>query len=315
MKQYMAPMEGITGFVFRSAFSKCFEGIDQYFTPFITPKQDQKMTYREKTDILKDNNQGIELIPQILTNSYEGFLKTADELREYGYERVNLNLGCPSRTVVTKGRGSGMLADPGKLDTFLDKIFSGTSMKISVKTRIGISKEDSFACLLDVFNNYPLEELIIHPRYQQDYYNGKVDFSAYETAVSESKNPIGFNGDRNTYADLEAIRVNYPKTNSIMAGRGLLKNPFLFEKKHETYGQQEKERINEFHNLVKEGYQRTLPGEQPVLFHMKELDSYLFYGFGDAERELKKIKKAQNIITYESAVKELFQLREWKADL
>ena len=87
----------------RNAYHKYFPAADRYFTPFITNK---KMSSRERNDILPEHNEGMTVIPQILTNQAEDFLSLTKELREYGYDTVNLNLGCPSGTVVAKRRGS-----------------------------------------------------------------------------------------------------------------------------------------------------------------------------------------------------------------
>ena len=136
MKIYLAPLEGITGWIYRGALRECFGGFDKYFVPFISPNQKGHFSSREKKDILPANNGDAHTVPQILTNNAEDFLRTAEKLEEYGYGEVNLNLGCPSRTVVTKGRGSGFLAFPERLEGFLDSIFRECRLKISVKTRI-----------------------------------------------------------------------------------------------------------------------------------------------------------------------------------
>ncbi|ETJ32379.1 tRNA-dihydrouridine synthase, partial [human gut metagenome] len=71
------------------------------------------------------------VIPQILTNNSKYFIYTMNEMKNMGYDEVNLNLGCPSGTVVAKGRGSGFLAHKDELDRFLDAIFSKTEIKLS----------------------------------------------------------------------------------------------------------------------------------------------------------------------------------------
>ena len=57
-------------------------------------------------------------VPQILTRNADDFLRTANQLKEYGYQEVNLNLGCPSKTVVTKGCGAGFLPDRRNWNSF-----------------------------------------------------------------------------------------------------------------------------------------------------------------------------------------------------
>lgn len=105
-----APMEGITGYVYRSAHHALFPHVDRYFTPFLQPNQNHRFASRERNDVLPEHNKGITLIPQILTNRAEDFIWMAGELEALGYDEVNLNLGCPSGTVVTKYKGAGFLA-------------------------------------------------------------------------------------------------------------------------------------------------------------------------------------------------------------
>ena len=169
MYYYLAPMEGITTWVFRKAYHKYFRPMDKYFTPFLVPHTHKDFNFKEKNEILPEHNAGQNLVPQILTNNAEDFVRTANALKRYGYEEVNLNLGCPSGTVVSKGRGAGFLRHIEKLDRFFDEVFSSLEMKISVKTRIGIQEPGEFEEILEVYNRYPLSELIIHPRIRQDF--------------------------------------------------------------------------------------------------------------------------------------------------
>mgnify|MGYP000084790714 CR=1 FL=1 len=193
MKYYMAPMEGLTGYVYRNAYHKFFSPMDHYFAPFIANK---KMSSRERNDILPDHNQGLCLIPQILTNRSADFLAVAKELKNYGYDIINLNVGCPSGTVVAKGRGAGLLEDPETLDRFLYEIFAGYDGRISVKTRIGMEDEEEWKDILAVYEKYPLEELIIHPRVRRDFYKGKPRLDAFSYAMGESGHRLCYNGDK-----------------------------------------------------------------------------------------------------------------------
>ena len=156
MKYYLAPMEGITGHIYRNAYAKYFDNIDKYFTPFIVPNQSTSLKTKELRDMLPENNEGLYIVPQILTNDAEGFITTAKKLQQLGYDEINLNLGCPAGTVVSKNRGSGFLSQRDELDSFLDEIFKINDMKISVKTRIGKDSPDEFYELIKIYNKYML---------------------------------------------------------------------------------------------------------------------------------------------------------------
>ena len=188
----MAPLEAVTTWIYRQAHAKIYGRLDKYFIPFLEPHEKRDFKTRELQEILPEHNENIYAVPQILTNRSEGFIKLAKALKDWGYEEINLNLGCPSKTVVTKGKGSGFLAKPEELERFLTEIFDSLSgeVKISVKTRIGKEDPEEFPALLELFNKYPMEELIIHPRVQKDFYKNQPNLGAFHDAVEESKIPI-----------------------------------------------------------------------------------------------------------------------------
>ena len=305
MKYYYAPMEGITGYIQRGASHALFPQIDKYFTAFIAPNQKGKFSSKEKNDFRPEHNQGLTLIPQILTNSAEDFLLTAKKLTEYGHREVNLNLGCPSRTVVSKYRGSGFLAKPAELDRFLEEIFSGTDVEISIKTRIGRDDVEEWPVLMEIYNRYPLKELIIHPRTQQDYYKNAPHMDVFRDALRESRCPVCYNGDLFTLEDFQKFREDFPEVEAVMLGRGLLANPGLV-RMIEGGPMPDKEEILAYHNMIYEGYREVMYGDRNVLFKMKELWIYMIRIFADSKKYAKKIRKAEKLAVYESVIRELF---------
>ena len=230
MKLYLAPLEGITSYIYRKALYQCFDGFDKYFIPFIRAKQNLNFSGREKKDISPENNSGMYAVPQILTRNADDFLRTANQLKEYGYQEVNLNLGCPSKTVVTKGCGAGFLARPEELEQFLDRIFSKTDMKISVKTRLGMENAEEFPRLMEIYNHFPMEELIIHPRVQKDFYKNTPNLEAFGEALAISKNPVCYNGDIFSADDFKRIQSQFPDVECFMMGRGVLAAVTGFER-------------------------------------------------------------------------------------
>lgn len=303
-RYYLAPLEGITTHIYRRAYHACFYPMNKYFTPFLVPHTKRGFNTRELNDILPENNEGMRLVPQILTNDAKGFLQTVEKLQAYGYEEVNLNLGCPSKTVVSKNRGSGFLAIPDELDRFLDEIYSGTQVRISIKTRIGKHGPDEFERLLEIYNQYPLEELIIHPRLQQDFYKNTPNLEVFAEAVRKSRNPLCYNGDIFSVADRDRIEERFPEVKTYMMGRGILVNPGLAG---ELAGEKpaDWDRIRRFHDQIYEDYQRISMGDKNVLFKMKELWCYLGHQFPGCEKQLKKIRKAERLDRYEAAVAEI----------
>lgn len=150
-KYYLAPMEGITTYIFRNAYHKYFRKMDKYYTPFFVPHSKRGLNLKEQEEILPAHNAGLFVVPQILSNNGNDCVQTIEKLKRYGYEEINLNFGCPSRTVASKYRGSGFLAKTEELDRFLDTVFSNEKdVKISVKTRLGRDEPEEFEQILSI---------------------------------------------------------------------------------------------------------------------------------------------------------------------
>ena len=257
-------------------------------------------------------------MPQILTNRSEGFIKLAKALKDWGYEEINLNLGCPSKTIVTKGKGSGFLAKPEELERFLTEIFDALSgeVKISVKTRIGKEDPEEFPALLELFNKYPMEELIIHPRIQKDFYKYTPRMECYRTAYETSRCSLCYNGDIFSPDDFQNLCREFPDTEKVMLGRGVLQNPWLIGmlRSADPAGGEasapDKELLHAFCEDLCAGYARVISGDKNVLFKLKALWIYLGMSFTNPQKYLKKIKKANRLAEYEEAVDALFREQE-----
>ncbi len=302
MNYYLAPMEGITGYVFRNALHEYFGPLDKYFTPFVSPTQNGCFTPKEYRDIMPENNRIPGVVPQILANNAGYFNETAHELFQMGYEEVNLNLGCPSGTVVSKKKGSGFLSVPWQLDAFLEQIYEKAEGKISIKTRLGLDDVEEFEGLLELFERYPVAELTIHPRVRAEYYKGAVHRDVFYRVAGKCKLPLCYNGDLWTPEDVREV-TEKSGVQAVMFGRGLLKNPGIVR---ECYGEHRAEplRIQEFSDRIYEEYAQIM-GSHNAMFKMKELWLYLGQFFTKEERVLKPLKKAGTAEEMKNAVHRL----------
>ncbi len=306
MNFYLAPMEGLTGYIYRNAYNSFFNNIDKYFSPFISVNQGGNLKARELNDILPENNQGLVLIPQLLANNAKDFIHFSKKIKSMGYHEINLNLGCPSGTVVSKNKGAGFLAKIEELDVFLSEIFSHTDTKISIKTRIGKNHPEEFYEIIEIFNKYPMEELIIHPRIQKDFYKNKPNLKIFKEAMSMSKNPVCYNGDIFTIKDYKEFTDEFPSVGTLMLGRGVLANPgLIIDIKNNI--KLEKKLLKEFHDKLYSDYKEILYGDRNVLFKMKGFWFYMISVFSDNEKYVKKIKKAERLYDYDEAISSLFK--------
>ncbi len=309
MNFYFAPLEGITGYLYRNAYHTYFHPMDKYFSPFISTNQNGKLSNKELNDILPEHNKGMILVPQLLSNNATHFIQTSKEIKQLGYNELNLNLGCPSGTVVSKGKGSGFLAKKEELNAFLEEIFTASITKISVKTRIGKVSPDEFYDLIEIYNQYPMEELIIHPRIQTDFYKNKPNHDIFREAMVLSKNPVCYNGDIFSRDGYNAFSNQFQSVDTIMLGRGMLTNPGLVSAITKD-SKLDKTVLKEFHDRIYQDYKGQLFGDRNVLFKMKELWFYMIQMFSNHEKYFKKIKKSERLCDYDDIVTKLFHEQE-----
>ena len=298
-----APMEGLTDTVYRRIHHQHFGGVGKYYIPFVSPTQHHVFTPKEMRAIGPEHNAGIPTVPQILAKDAEHFLWAAGEMAAMGYDEVNLNIGCPSGTVTAKGKGAGMLRDLYALDTLLNEVCERSPVAVSVKTRIGFDSPDEWPEILEVLSEYPLKEIIIHPRTRQGFY--KVGTLHPETfpVAAEKGLPLVYNGDLFTAADCAALQVEYPGM-PMMLGRGMVCNPALAQ---EACGGAalEKETFRVFHDALWDAYQQDRPLDQ-AHSRMRELMIYMSCCFADADKAAKNVRKS-NPKNYEDAVSHLFE--------
>lgn len=328
MKRYLAPMEGITTFVYRNALQHYYGGIDKYFTPFLCNK---KLDFKDKNDVAPENNDTLYVVPQILTNQADTFLSIAGQLADRGYREVNLNLGCPSGTVTAKKRGAGFLAVPDLLDAFLEEIFDKCPLAISIKTRIGVESLEEWEALCRIYAKYPLKELIIHTRLQKEYYNGVPHPQTFVQASDILPVPLCYNGDlfsAEAFSRLEQELSTAGVTPSaVMLGRGIITDPALAQRlvsadlsgnstepadvtKDSTVHTSSIQTFRAFHDEILAGYIELMSGEQPVLYRMKELWAYMAHAPFLRDRVepakiIKKVRKTNRLADYRSVISEI----------
>ena len=302
MNLYFAPLEGITTYTYRNTHAEIFGGCDAYYAPFITPSDNEKLSLKSLRDIIPEKNLVNKLIPQVLTNRSESFLKFEEKIKELGYDEININIGCPSGTVVKKNRGSGFLRDPQGIDVFLDEVFEKSGLKISVKTRIGFSNPEEFETLLEVYNKYPMTELIIHPRTRSDFYNGYPNMKVFGNAYEKSVNSLCYNANVFSVEDYRKIMEDYPEISGVMIGRGAIANPAIFREIKGGKPLEVKELI-EFTDILAKRYLEVLGSEVYTLHKLKEIWMYIMWTFPEEKKILKAIKKSNKLCDLLNAVK------------
>ena len=307
MQYYFAPMEGLTDSVFRRLHHTYFPGVDRYYMPFISPTQHRTLTNREARELPMADSVPFTAIPQILTKVAEDFVWAAEQCAQRGYREVNLNLGCPSGTVVSKGKGSGMLADPDNLDRFLDAVFSASPIPVSVKSRLGVTDPQEFPKLLEIYNRYPILELTLHPRVRKAFYSGSVDMEMFAYCAENSKNPLCYNGDICSLEDISRIESQFPQVRSVMIGRGLIGDPGML-----TPGGTTAEALEGMFDAMLDEYMVLFGGSRNAMFRLKEHWGMLINRFEDSEKLGKRLRKTTDLEEYKAITREVFHTLKLK---
>jgi len=319
MQYYFAPLEGLTDAVARAAHCAFYPGDAapaRYYAPFISPTKDFTVDPRKLRDILPEDplNRGVPLVPQLLGKHPGEMRWMLDELAAMGYREVNLNLGCPSGTVVAKGKGAGFLRDPQALDFFFDELFAKPlPVALSVKTRLGIAQPEEFYRLLEVFNDYPIAELTIHPRVQKDLYRNSPRMELFDYALAHSKNPVVYNGSLNTAAEINAFVQSRPTVSAVMLGRPLVANPALLQQVR-TGKPADRDTLHRYLQALYRGYVQRFGNYGNAIRRMKGVWNYVLCMFDDHAALERALRRANTPAEYELVVEQIFSQLPLRAD-
>ncbi len=304
---YLAPLQGFTDFVYRKAYSEIFEGIDAFFIPYISVKNNEVLKKFGKEIILENNPQDT-VIPQVLANNSDEMLFLAKLLEEKGHNEINLNLGCPYPMVTNRGMGAGLLTHPEKIHSILTSFFENSNLKLSVKMRAGLVSPNEIEQIIPVLNQFPLTEVIFHPRIAKQLYEGEIIDSAFEFAKGKIIHKLVYNGDIFSLANFNERSQRFDKIDCWMLGRGVLMNPFLpAEIKGDFYSEEEKRiKLTTFHKRIFELYTEKMDNNGNVLNKMEQFWIYFSYNFPDQRKVLKAIKKSGTLSKYRFEIQRIF---------
>jgi tRNA-dihydrouridine synthase len=304
MQIYLAPLQGLTDWIFREAYTEHIGKFDKTFSPFIRVQNGDFYRPSQCNDILPTNNTFQTPVPQFLGNNADAFQRFEELCHQHQYTEVNINLGCPFSRVVDKSMGAGLLSQPARIAEMLEGIFSNTKLKISIKCRLGQDETSEFEELIPIFNNFPLEEVIIHPRLGKQMYKGEVYVDEFVRYAPLLKHPVCYNGDITSIADIENIKSMSPDINKFMIGRGILQQPFLLAeiRGQELTHDQRVRMIRDFHLSVIEYCKEKYSGDLHLLRRFVELWAYHYEAFEDGRKIFKNIKKCNTLAKYEGVI-------------
>ncbi|MEG1545050.1 MAG: tRNA-dihydrouridine synthase family protein [Tannerellaceae bacterium] len=298
-----APLQGYTDAVYREAHHHVFGGVSMYYTPFVRLEKGG-FRAKELRDVARSEQYLAPLTPQLIAATSAEFRMIASLFVEQGYERADLNLGCPFPMQARLHRGAGILPYKEEAVELLNTIREFSTLRFSVKLRLGWERPDECMALLPLLNRLPLSHVTLHPRVGVQQYKGSVDQEAFALFQSACGHPLFYNGDLASLDDIEGVTIRFPELQGVMMGRGLLAHPWLaveYQTGKELTDRERREKLMAFHQLLVEGYSARLEGGAHQI--LTKLQTVWDYFLPDAEKHLrKKVLKSSNLNTYETAV-------------
>lgn len=303
-----SPLQGFTDFRFRNAFHHYFGGIDTFYAPYI--RLDGKLIIKSsyQRDLQLENNNTLEVIPQVMTNDADGFLFVVKYIQSLGYKELNWNLGCPYPMVTKQGMGSGLICEPTKIDHILQRVHNETDVIVSMKMRMGYETPEEILDVFPILDNYPIKNIAIHARIGKQLYKGGVNLDAFQKCVDSTKHKLYYNGDITSVAKFREMQERFPSIDHFMIGRGLIADPFLpnmIKNKTTEYPANRWQIFKEFHDTIYQDYDAALSGPTPIKMKMLGFWEYFSQSFSNPQKTYKKIKKAGSPRNYIQAVAEI----------
>lgn len=301
-KLILAPLRGVTQLAFRTCIARHFPGFDEAYSPFLTTVSGNKIKATHLQDVMPAANAGLPLVPQVIGKSPEAFRTLLLALRDIGYERCDLNAGCPWPMIVKRGRGAGLLADAGNLEAMLEVGCEVLGKGLSLKVRLGLDTPDLLAKRMELVNGFPLAALTIHARTARQMYEGSVDLESFSVCLGAAKMPVVYNGDIFTPEDLARLQARFPGVAAWMIGRGAIRDPALPSRIRGALSGDVRGKLADFVRDYSECVKAQLCGPAPFLGRMKEFWSYFKDGIEGGEEIWRKLRLARTYAEYDAAI-------------
>jgi len=300
------PLQGITDDIFRSVHHQVFGGVDEYYGPYVRLEAHKEAKKSQLRDAASPLNDKMTYIPQLLGAQAQLIIDETHRLKKLGHQTVNWNLGCPYSMVTKRNMGAGLLNQAPLINEILKEICPQLEMDISIKCRLGLESDKEILPLIDIFNEYPIKEVIIHTRTAKQMYKGKADPLSFKALIPRSKHPLVYNGDVNSGEDFNRIQELFEgKLEKVMLGRGLIMKPHLAQVIKGNQLPDLKDQLEMFHQKLIEAYLSRYQ-EHQLIAKMRGFWEYFSHSFSDPHNVYKLIKKSKSWSKYQRNTSTIF---------
>jgi nifR3 family TIM-barrel protein len=220
----LSPMDGVSDWPFRSLCRRL--GSAMSYTEFVRAEailQEQTSTFKKLTY----ENAEHPVVFQLYGDDPDKIVEAALRVRDLGPDVIDLNMGCPSKSIANHGAGVGMMRTPLKIGTTFRKLTAALDIPITGKMRLGWNDCRTYKMVARIVEENGGALIALHGRTKEQGYGGTANWDAIAEIKAAVKIPVIGNGDVRTVADIKRMQA-YTGCEAVMIGRGAMANPWIF---------------------------------------------------------------------------------------
>ncbi|MEP0807117.1 MAG: tRNA-dihydrouridine synthase family protein [Chloroflexota bacterium] len=220
----LAPMDGYSDWPFRSLCRRL--GSAMSYTEFVKV---EKILSRSKEPAKRLYFEEAErpIVFQIYGDDPDLILKAALKVQELNPDIIDINMGCPAKTIADRGAGVGMMLTPVKVARTFRKLVRALRVPVTGKMRLGWERNKNYKLIARIVEEEGGSLVAIHGRTKEQRYSGSADWDAIAEVKSLVKIPVIGSGDVRTLADIQRMK-QHTNCDAVMIGRGAIANPWIF---------------------------------------------------------------------------------------
>ncbi len=222
----LAPMDGYSDWPYRSlcnALGSAMSYTEFVRAEFITHAFDltlPRFTYEESER---------PVVFQIYGDEPDEILKAALRIQDLFPDIIDINMGCPSKTVANRGAGVGLMRTPLKIAQIFNKLTTALKVPVTGKIRLGWEEQRNYMLIARIVEENGGAAIVVHGRTKEQGYHGQADWDAIAEVKAAVKIPVIGNGDVKSPADIDRMK-QYTGCEAVMIGRAAVGNPWIFSR-------------------------------------------------------------------------------------
>jgi tRNA-dihydrouridine synthase B len=222
----LAPMDGFSDWPYRSLCSAL--GSAMSYTEFVNaqfilhaPDQlDLRLRYDEAER---------PMVFQIYGDSADEITEATLQVMGRRPDIIDINMGCPARTVANRGAGVGLMRRPLEIARIFKRLSAALDVPLTGKIRLGWNESRNYKLIARIIEENGGALIAVHARTKEQGYSGLADWDAIAEVKAAVKIPVIGNGDVKTVADIERMKA-HTGCEAVMIGRAAVGNPWIFSR-------------------------------------------------------------------------------------